>query len=89
LKRKPLPPSIDGMPRLSKTKDGKQICYAYNNKGQTCVGSCTRSHVCWWCLEAHAGHKCPAYRDAIKNGAAPKPRLALKDRVDPSLKKEM
>ena len=35
------------------TIDGRQICFAYNNKDQGCDGNCGRVHVCRICTGAH------------------------------------
>ena len=41
----------------SVTPDGRQICFAWNNKKEGCKGGCQRLHVCRICLDQ--GH--PAY----------------------------
>ena len=38
------------------TPDGKAICFAYNNNGERCPGSCGREHVCQICFGKHPGH---------------------------------
>ena len=43
---------------FSKTPDGRAICYAYNNVGETCAGACGRVHVCRICFGKHAAHSC-------------------------------
>ena len=36
---------------ISRTPDGRSICYAYNNQG--CSGSCGMVHVCRICMKDH------------------------------------
>ncbi len=44
------------------TPDGRQICYARNNKKEGCKGNCQRLHVCRICLDQ--GH--PTYEHPTK-----------------------
>ena len=42
----------------SKTPDGREICYAWNNKDQRCRHKCGRLHVCQVCFGQHPAHAC-------------------------------
>ena len=42
----------------SKTPDGREICYAWNNKEQRCRHKCGRVHVCQICFGQHPAHAC-------------------------------
>jgi hypothetical protein len=44
----------------SKTPDGREICYKYNNKGEKCDGQCNRIHVCQICMGKHPRYECPS-----------------------------
>ena len=37
----------------AQTPDGRQICFAWNNKDESCGGQCGRVHVCRKCLGNH------------------------------------
>jgi hypothetical protein len=60
----------------TKTPDGRQICFTYNN-GKTCDGSCGMVHCCQYCMGGHPKSTCPTPRAAAqpgkggKHGAAP------------------
>lgn len=42
------------------TPDGRQICFAYNNKQEGCQGGCGRVHACRICLDpGHPMHEHP------------------------------
>ena len=60
----------------SKTPDGREICYAWNNKDQRCRHKCGRLHVCQICFGQHPAHAaCKGGGDAKDTagaGAAPK-----------------
>ena len=44
--------------------EGKPICYAWNNEGESCNGSCGMAHVCQWCLSTeHPAYKCTKKQD--------------------------
>ena len=42
----------------SSTPDGRAICYAYNNAGESCAGQCNRLRVCRRCFGTHPVHLC-------------------------------
>lgn len=45
----------------STTPDGRQICYAWNNKKEGCKGGCNRVHACRICLDtSHPTYEHPA-----------------------------
>ena len=44
----------------SRTPDGREICYKFNNKGEKCDGACNRIHVCQICLGKHPRFECPS-----------------------------
>ena len=63
----------------SKTPDGREICYAWNNKDQRCRHKCGRLHVCQICFGQHPAHACKGgdnrggdARDTSGGGAAVK-----------------
>ena len=51
-----------GKQPLGKTPDGRLICYAFNNEGQNCPGSCNMLHICLRCQ--NKGH--PAFSCTVK-----------------------
>ncbi len=58
----------------SKTPDGREICYAWNNKDQRCRHKCGRLHVCQVCFGQHPAHACKGgdNKDTSGGGAAAK-----------------
>ena len=42
----------------SRTPDGRDICYAWNNKDQRCRFNCGRVHCCQICFGNHPAHSC-------------------------------
>ena len=48
-----------GMPPIPKgitpKRNGKQLCFAYNQHRNCKVNPCGFAHVCWWCGGDHAG----------------------------------
>ena len=41
------------------TADGKRICYNFNCAAGCSRGTCSFTHVCWFCeKDAHGGHNC-------------------------------
>jgi hypothetical protein len=50
----------NGLPKnnLATSHEGKQICFAFNNKG--CKGPCDRAHVCQICFGKHPLSQCSA-----------------------------
>lgn len=45
----------------SRTPDNRLICFAYNNQGEKCDGTCNMVHVCRnkGCLGKHPVYECP------------------------------
>ena len=58
----------------SKTPDGREICYAWNNKDQRCRHKCGKLHVCQICFGQHPAHACKGEdkKDTSGGGAAAK-----------------
>eukprot|EP00973_Karenia_brevis_P037638 5194194-Karenia_brevis.AAC.1 len=55
---------FDDNPQKLKVKaNGRNICFKYNNEGETCPGSCGMVHVCQWCLGNHPKFKCDKHRN--------------------------
>jgi hypothetical protein len=75
-----LPQGFTDLPRLSTTRDGKSICYAFNNASERCKDpNCPREHACWWgCSERHPGHMCPKMRE--RNRDMPSGDRPVRDR---------
>lgn len=48
----------------SSTPDGRQICFAWNNKKEGCKGGCNRVHACRICLDT--SH--PTYEHPVEGG---------------------
>ena len=50
----------------SRDKEGKPLCFAFNQKGCTFAKTgkrCRRGrHICWRCLGAHAAYECPEFQ---------------------------
>ena len=44
----------------SRTPDGRDICYRYNNRNESCDGRCNRVHCCQRCLGKHPAYECSA-----------------------------
>ena len=42
----------------TKTPDGRDICFAWNNKDQRCRFNCGRVHCCQICFGSHPAHSC-------------------------------
>lgn len=57
-----------GAPQLHSTSpDGRQICYAWNNKKEGCKGGCNRLHACRICLDPTH----PTYEHPTEDGQKP------------------
>ena len=54
----PTPAPAAGAKWLSKTEDGRSICFAYSNPDENCDGSCGMVHVCRICLGNHPTLSC-------------------------------
>ena len=47
----------------SRTPDGRDICYSWNNRDQRCRYNCGRVHCCQICFGNHPAHSCKGGRD--------------------------
>ena len=57
---------------LSRTPDGREICYAYNSQNERCKGRCGRVHVCRRCLGRHPAHTCKGLEgEEVTGGGGP------------------
>ena len=54
----------------SRTADGRDICYAWNNKDQRCRFNCGRVHCCQICFGNHPAHPCKGKQQKDTDGAA-------------------
>ena len=54
---------------VSKTEDGREICFAYNNLNEQCAGHCGRLHICrvFGCFERHEAHGCSKRKQKMRH----------------------
>ena len=69
----------------STSPDGRQICYAWNNKKEGCKGGCQRLHVCRICLDP----KHPTYEHPSKEEEKKQEWLGAEPVSPPSSKKKV
>ena len=63
-----------GLTYHSKTPDGRELCYAWNNPDSRCRYDCGRVHACQICFGSHPAHACPKHKDTSGAGAPKSPK---------------
>ena len=58
-----------GLVYHSKTPDGRELCYAWNNANSRCRFNCGRVHACQICFGSHPAHACPKHKDTAGSAA--------------------